>query len=150
MPETVFRLPFLVALLGVLVASPVVASPRGIGKPGKATEATRTVEVAMHDGMRFVPAQVAVRRGETVRLVVRNEGAIRHELMLGRAADLRSHAELMKRHPHMEHDEPHAVSVPPGETRTLVWTFTRSGVVDFACLVPGHYEAGMKGRFDVR
>jgi uncharacterized cupredoxin-like copper-binding protein len=144
------RLPVFLAVLLALGATASLAAPGAIGRPGKAAEVSRTVEVTMSDTMRFSPDRIAVKRGETVRLVVRNAGAVRHELMLGRAADLKAHAEVMKRHPHMEHDDAHAVSVPPGETREMVWRFTRGGTIDFACLVPGHYEAGMKGRVDVR
>lgn len=140
----------LAGLVLLLAAAGAGADAGNIGRPGKATAATRTVEVTMSDAMRFAPERLAVRRGETVRFVVRNAGATRHELVLGRPADLKAHAELMKRHPHMEHDDPHAVSVPPGESRELVWQFTKAGVVHFACLIPGHFDAGMKGRVDVR
>jgi uncharacterized cupredoxin-like copper-binding protein len=140
--------------LGVLALTfamaPAFASSKAIGQPAKAAAASRTVEVTMGDTMRFAPERIEVRRGETVRFVVRNAGALRHELVLGTARDLAAHAELMKRHPHMEHDEPHAVSVPPGESRELVWRFTKAGGVDFACLIPGHFDAGMKGRVEIR
>ena len=37
------------------------------------------------------------------------------------------------------------VTVAPGKTGEIVWRFTTAGKVDFACLQPGHYDAGMKG-----
>jgi len=119
------------------------------GEPGKAAQANRVVEVRMADNMRYTPATVSVRRGETVKFVVKNTGRLEHEFVLGDAHSLKEHAEAMRRHPGMQHDDPNAARVAPGGTGELVWRFTRAGTVEFACLIPGHYEAGMKGRVRV-
>lgn len=119
------------------------------GIPGKAAQVSRTVEVQATDSMRYSPATITVQRGETIKFVVKNTGKLPHELVLGDVKSLKEHAELMRRHPDMEHDDPNAVKVAPGETGTLVWKFTEAGTVDFACLIPGHYEAGMKGSIRV-
>lgn len=116
-----------------------------IGKPGVAAKATRTVVVEMGDDMRFKPSAIQVKRGETIKLVVKNLGKIKHELNLGTQKELLEHLEVMKKYPDMEHDEPNKVTVAPGKQGEIVWQFTKAGKVDFACLVPGHYEAGMKG-----
>jgi uncharacterized cupredoxin-like copper-binding protein len=126
------------------------AHPGGIGEPGSAAAVGRTIQVEMHDSMRFTPPTITVKRGETVRFVVHNAGARVHEFMLGEIGELRSHAEVMRKHPEMIHDEPNAVTVEPGKTAELVWKFTQAGKVDFACLLPGHFEAGMQGRVEVR
>lgn len=120
-----------------------------IGTPGRAADVRRTVRIDMSDAMRFSPAAIQVRWGETVRLVVRNTGRIRHELSLGTREDLLEHLEQMKKFPGMEHDEPNQITLEPGQQGNIVWTFSRAGTVDFACLIPGHYEAGMKGRIRV-
>lgn len=148
----------LVLLAGAAKAAPAggaghshsAADHPAIGEPGDPAKATRTIAITGGDDMRYRPAAITVRRGETVRLRVTNTGAARHEIMLGTADDLRAHAEVMQRHPEMEHEEPNAVSVEPGQTRDLVWRFTRAGRVDFGCLMPGHFEAGMKGRITVK
>lgn len=119
--------------------------PAAIGKPGAASGASRTVQVDMDDNMRFSPARIDVRQGETIRFVVRNVGRIKHEMVLGTQDDLLAHYELMKKHPEMEHDDPNQVTLAPGKSGEIVWQFTRTGQVDFACLQPGHYDAGMKG-----
>jgi uncharacterized cupredoxin-like copper-binding protein len=124
------------------------ASP--IGRPGDAKRVSRTVEVSMDDDMRFKPASISVKRNETIRFVVRNVGKLKHEMVLGRLGDLKQHALAMRASPAMEHEEPNAVEVDPGKTGTLVWQFTRAGTVDFACLEPGHFEAGMVGRVAVK
>lgn len=119
------------------------------GEPGDAARVTRTVVVEASDTMRYKPDVITVKRGETVKFVVKNIGKLPHEMVLGDAKSLKEHAEVMRKHPDMEHDDPNAAKVAPGGTGTLVWKFTRTGTVDFACLIPGHYEAGMKGSIRV-
>ena len=119
------------------------------GKPGDAARVKRSIEVVMSDDMRFTPANIQVKRGETVRFLVRNAGQIRHEFSLGTKQELEEHYEQMKKFPDMVHDEPNKVSLEPGQQGEVIWQFTRSGKVDFACLHVGHYEAGMKGQVSV-
>ena len=121
----------------------------GIGQPGLAAKVSRTVTIDMQDNMRFVPATLRVKQGETVRLVVRNTGVVPHELVLGSIKDLQAHAKAMQKFPDMEHEEPNILTVAPGAQGELVWHFTKAMTLDFACLRPGHYEAGMKGKIEV-
>ena len=120
-----------------------------IGKPGVASKVTRTVKVDMSDAMRFTPSNIAVKQSETIRFVVRNSGKLKHEMVLGTEKELKAHYELMKKNPEMEHDDANSVDVKPGKTGKIVWHFTKAGRVDFACLEPGHYDAGMKGSVTV-
>ena len=103
----------------------------------------------MGDDMRFRPGRIEVRQGETVRLRVRNGGRVMHELVIGTRQELEEHAALMKKFPNMEHDEPWMAHVGPGRSGEIVWTFNRAGEFAFACLIAGHYEAGMTGRIIV-
>ena len=120
-----------------------------LGKPGDPGKVTRTIAVEMNDAMRFRPDSIRVKRGETIRFIVRNTGKVKHEMVLGTIKELKEHAELMRKFPEMEHDDPNQVSVDPGMTGELAWQFTRDGTFDFACLVPGHFEAGMVGKVRV-
>lgn len=120
-----------------------------LGKPGDPRKVTRNVEVKMNDSMRFLPDSIRVKRGETIRFIVRNTGKVKHEMMLGTIKELKEHAELMRKFPEMEHADPNQVSVDPGMTGELVWQFTTAGTFDFACLMPGHFEAGMVGKVRV-
>jgi uncharacterized cupredoxin-like copper-binding protein len=129
-------------------ASQVEATP--FGQEGNPKKVTRTIRVAMSDRMRFEPDKLTVRKGETVRFVVANKGAVLHEMVLGTAKALKEHAELMKQHPGMEHDEPSMAHVKPGASGEIVWQFTQAGEFQFACLIPGHFEAGMVGTVTVR
>jgi uncharacterized cupredoxin-like copper-binding protein len=121
--------------------------PWGIAGSPKAVK--RTIDIVMTDGMRFVPDRFEVKRGETVRLRVRNEGKMLHELVIGNKQELDEHAALMLKFPDMEHDEPYMAHVDPGQTGEIVWTFNRAGDFDFACLIAGHYQAGMVGKIKV-
>ncbi len=116
-----------------------------IGEPGKAASVNRTVHVDMSDAMRYTPSNIDARRGETIRFVIKNSGKVKHELVLGTEKELKEHYEVMKKFPEMEHDDPNMVTVAPGKTGEVIWKFTKAGKIDFACLQPGHYDAGMKG-----
>lgn len=119
----------------------------GIG--GNPAAVMRTVTIRMTDNMRFTPDVIQVKQGETVRFVVKNVGQVKHELSLGTEKELLEHLEQMKKFPDMEHDEPGKVTLQPGKQGEIVWQFTKAGGVNFACLMPGHYEAGMKGTVQV-
>ncbi len=116
-----------------------------IGVPGQAAKVTRTVEVDMTDAMRFNPANVRARQGETIRFVLKNSGQVKHEFVLGTPTELKEHYTQMMKFPEMEHEDPKMVTLAPGATGEVIWRFTKAGKVDFACLQPGHYDAGMKG-----
>lgn len=120
------------------------------GKPGDSARVTRTIEVEMNDSMRYKPASIDVKRGETIKFVVSNTGKLQHEFVLGQIKSLKKHAEMMRKMPGMEHAEPNQLVVGPGQTGELVWQFTKPGKFDFACLIPGHFEAGMKGKVAVK
>ena len=119
------------------------------GKAADPKKAAKTIQVDMADTMRFTPAEVTVKRGDTVRFVATNRGKVLHEMVLGTKKELAEHAEQMKKHPGMEHDEPHMLHVAPGKTGEMGWRFTRAGEFYYGCLVPGHFEAGMVGRIKV-
>lgn len=119
------------------------------GMAGDARAAKRTIEVAMTDDMRFSPDTIEVRQGETIRFVIRNNGKMMHEMVIGTKQELDAHAALMQKFPNMEHDEPYMAHVAPGKKGELVWNFNRAGEFDYACLIPGHYQAGMVGKLKV-
>ncbi|WP_066262252.1 cupredoxin domain-containing protein [Hydrogenophaga flava] len=127
----------------------VVREQKPWGIAAAPTEATRTIEIRMDDKMRFTPAHLDVREGETVRLRITNRGKLLHELVVGTREELQAHAELMKKHPGMEHDEPYMAHVNAGQRGEITWTFNRPGDFEFACLIAGHFEAGMRGTIRV-
>lgn len=126
-----------------------VYEEKAFGRPGERARVTRTVRIVGTDDMRYTPARIRVKQGETVRFVVRNAGKILHETVLGTKPELQEHYELMKKFPDMEHDEPHMVHLKPGHTGEMIWHFTKAGEFHFACLMPGHFDAGMMGTISV-
>lgn len=127
------------------------------GQPGNAQNATTTLEVIMEDNAYSVQS-LAVTSGETVRFVLINKDDADHEFNLG-TVDMqtmhRAEMAAMEGHGHMndhagtQHAMPNMVFVPANETRELVWTFASSGTLEFACNIPGHYEAGMHGTIEI-
>ena len=151
----------------VAVALPALASAHGDEHPGHganqprsttkypwgheadASRAARTIEVEMADTMRFTPSELTVKAGEPVRFAVRNRGAVMHEMVIGTEEGLAEHAAMMRKHPDMQHDEPYMAHVKPGGREEIAWVFDKPGTYRFGCLVPGHWEAGMKGTIRV-
>jgi uncharacterized cupredoxin-like copper-binding protein len=130
-------------------ADPVKKEQKDWGIAGNAKAGMRTVEFRMTDNMRFTPDKIEVKQGETVKLIIKNSGAVMHEFVLGTKKELEEHAALMLKFPNMEHDEPYMAHVPAGKTAEIIWTFNRTGDFDFACLIAGHYQAGMVGKITV-
>jgi uncharacterized cupredoxin-like copper-binding protein len=120
------------------------------GREGDPRKVNRVIRIDMSDAMRFFPDQVKVKRGDTVRFIVRNRGELRHELVLGTMDDLKQHAALMKKTGEMKHEGSHLVRVRSGATGRIVWQFTKTGEFYFGCLIPGHFDAGMIGTLVVR
>ncbi|GAB2907479.1 cupredoxin family protein [Paralcaligenes sp. KSB-10] len=120
------------------------------GRPGDAVNVSRTVDIVMDDTMRFHPGQIQVRPGETVRFLLKNAGKIPHEMMIGSTAELKEHAAMMRNMPGMNHAEPNVITLDPGQKGDMIWQFPQTGIVDFACLVPGHMEAGMIGKIKIQ
>jgi uncharacterized cupredoxin-like copper-binding protein len=116
-----------------------------LGVPGDPKAKARTVAVGAGDNMRFTPQRITVKRGETIRFVLSNGGELKHEMVLGTLRELREHAKLMQRFPEMEHEDPNAAQATPGQSADLLWKFTRVGEFHFGCLLPGHFESGMRG-----
>ncbi|KPN91755.1 cupredoxin domain-containing protein [Pseudomonas nunensis] len=156
------------------LSSPVWASPAqtyDFGQPAPAAKASRSVEVVMGD-MSFDPKAIGIKAGETIRFVLVNKGQLLHEFNLGDAAMHAAHQQemlkmqqsgmltptAMKEMDHgsmagmdhgMKHDDPNSVLVPPGKTAELTWTFSKATQLEFACNIPGHYQAGMVGKLTV-
>ena len=77
----------------------------------------------------FEPSAIHLHEGEAVNIVFVNEGTLEHEVELD-AFDFHIHAEA-------------------GETVTAGFVPDQTGNFEFACFVPGHYDAGMVGELVV-
>lgn len=115
------------------------------GISGEAKKVDRTINISMTDNMRFTPEKINVKLNETVKFVVMNNGKVLHEFVIGTQAALTQHAKMMEKFPGMEHDSPYMAHVKSGAGGQVIWNFNRSGEFEFACLLPGHFQSGMKG-----
>lgn len=131
-------------------ASTKTAEEKAFGREGDPKKVTRTVKVEMADTMRYLPSEITVKVGETLRIEAKNSGKVMHEIVLGTMPELKAHAELMKKHPGMEHGDPYMAHVAPGKTEQIVWQFTKPGEFYYGCLIAGHFEAGMIGKVIVK
>jgi uncharacterized cupredoxin-like copper-binding protein len=128
---------------------PVSTQETAFGREGDPGQVSRIIQIDMNDHLRFRPGEIVIKQDETIRFNVKNSGRLMHEMVLGAMSDLKEHARHMRTHAAMDHDEPHMAPVAPGNTGTLVWQFTKPGEFHYACLVPGHLEAGMVGKVKV-
>jgi uncharacterized cupredoxin-like copper-binding protein len=116
---------------------------------------SRSIAVRMDDQMRFTPSTLEVQAGETIRFVVHNAGQTAHEMVLGQAEEIAAHSEAMKAaansgsNNHHSHGTGMAITVGAGQTGELVVSFPNAMTLQMACLIPGHYEAGMRGTLNV-
>lgn len=130
-------------------AGPVKMEQKDWGIAGDARAVKRTIVLTMNDNMRYTPDRIEVKQGEVVKFVIKNDGKMMHEIVIGSKKVLEEHAALMVKFPTMEHEEPYMAHVKPGAAGELVWNFNRPGEFDFACLIAGHYQAGMVGKIKV-
>ena len=128
---------------------PVKKEQKSWGIAGDAKSVSRSIAVAMSDTMRFTPDSIDVKQGETIKFTAKNQGKLLHEFVLGSKKELEEHAALMVKFPTMEHSEPYMMHVSPGKTGQIIWNFNKAGNFDFACLIAGHYQAGMVGKITV-
>lgn len=147
--------------LAVTSASPVVLAHEGAhheteasyGEPGTPSAPSRDVIVAMSEGagtMAFTPQRIEVKQGEQIRFILQNDGDLDHEFFFGSAQEMIDHADMMKAMPDMKHADANSMSVASKSKGSLIWHFTKAGEFPFACLIPGHMEAGMKGVISVK
>jgi uncharacterized cupredoxin-like copper-binding protein len=113
------------------------------GQPGDLNNVDRVIKMQTLDTMKYDEEKIVVMVGETIKFIVTNTGKTRHEFMIGDKAEQKEHARMMKRMPNMVHEDENTLTLEPGQTKTLVWQFTKPGIFEIACHIPGHYEAGM-------
>ncbi|MBE7417951.1 MAG: cupredoxin family protein [Ideonella sp.] len=133
----------------LLIATALAATTPALRAHGDATHPRRAPKQEQKDWGIAGDAR-DVRLNDTVRFVAHNTGRVMHEFVIGTKPENEKHAALMVRFPDMEHEEPYMAHVPPGQRGEIVWTFNRPGTFEFACLIAGHYQAGMVGTITVR
>jgi uncharacterized cupredoxin-like copper-binding protein len=124
------------------------------GEPGDPGKPARIVTVTMQENsdgtMGFSPDDLTVKQGEQIRFELKNAGKEPHEFMLDSMAHNARHKIAMERNPDMRHDDPNGKRLDSGASAEILWRFSKAGTYEFACLIPGHYEAGMHGKVIVK
>jgi uncharacterized cupredoxin-like copper-binding protein len=123
------------------------------GEPGNPKQPFRTVQIDMREGdgtMTYLPKALEVKRGEQIKFVIKNSGALSHEFVLADEKDNLEHAAMMQKMPDMHHEDANGKSVEPGAQSEILWHFSKSGSFEYSCLIPGHREAGMTGKITVK
>ena len=140
-----------IAVMALIALAPVaMAHSEGFaaGEPGDPTKPYRTIDMQMQEAsgsMAFSPVKVQVTLGEQIKFVLTNTGELDHEFMLDTPEHNAKHKSAMEKNPEMEHDDPNGRRLQPKASAEIVWKFTKPGTFEYACLIPGHYEAGMHG-----
>lgn len=152
------------ALLAVIAATAANqamagAGPKGhthaifnAGTPGDPNKPFRIIEMTAKEGdgvMAFEPAKIVVQQGEQIKFVIKNAGELDHEFMLESFEANKKHAVEMLKNPEMEHDDPNGKRIVSKKQAEIVWKFSKPGTFEYACLIPGHYDAGMRGVVEV-
>jgi uncharacterized cupredoxin-like copper-binding protein len=140
--------------MALLLAAAALLSACSPAVPKAGTSASpRTVDLTMTDQMSFDPTRIQVRRGETVRFVVRNVSNEAHEAYIGTDEEQRLHETVhtglgsgdQTTTTHMGY----GVHVAPLGTGELVATFDQAYAYVIGCHYPGHYAAGMRAVIEV-
>lgn len=150
--ETTMKTIKLALALAALSVAPALSHEHhgfSAGEPGDPNKPARTIEIALSE-MSYEPSKIDVKRGEQIRFVLRNVGKEDHEFLLATTKENLAHAEVMKKHPHMEHDDPNGVRLAPNRTAEIVWKFSKAGTFEFSCLIPDHRDYGMVGHVTVK
>ena len=140
-------------------------SMKMIGMQGNKESVDRTIKVSMYDNY-YQPSKFIIKKNETIKFIVQNKGELVHEfniatkkmhlkhqpemlmmveneILLADKIDKKKMMEMSKKNPSMAHKHSNSVLLAPGESAELIWNFSNSAVIEAACNVPGHYEAGM-------
>ena len=139
---------YLLAIPVLAVLAACGSSDDGSTAAGSGADDARVVEVEMRD-IAFAPTAVDVQAGEKVRFVFKNTGQVTHDAFIGDAAAQEEHEKEM-RTGHGDHGSgSNAVTVKPGKTAQLTYTFKQPGQILLGCHQPGHYTGGMKAAINI-
>ena len=136
-----------------------------IGEKGDSKNIDRTIEIKMYDNY-YEPNLIKVKKGETIKFIVRNLGEMVHEYNIAtKEMHIKHQPEMQKLVDHgilmvdkidkekmkkmskidhsMSHSHSNSVLLEPNTKGELIWKFTTDSNLEVACNIPGHYELGM-------
>ena len=136
-----------------------------VGELGNLNDVDRTIVVKMFDNY-YEPKEIKVKKGETIKFVVKNLGELVHEfniatkemhimhqpemlkmveleILLGHRIDKKKMNEAAKMDHSMAHSHSNSVLLEPNDIGEIIWKFNTDAKLEAACNIPGHYESGM-------
>ncbi|MEX2144841.1 MAG: cupredoxin domain-containing protein [Candidatus Spechtbacterales bacterium] len=140
------------ALMALIAVVAIIATACGNGnlqppEPSQPNQGQKVVKMTMTD-FAFDPAIVNVSENETVKFVITNNGVVKHEFRIASMHEIEEHMGSGHGDHNGADNDANVLVLEPGETGEITYTFKGGEKLIFACLLPGHYEAGMKGSFD--
>ena len=148
------------------------ASMNMIGEKGDPSKIDRTIEIEMYDNY-YYPTQIEVKKGETIKFIVKNLGElvheynigtkemhikhqpemaklVEHEILLADKIDHEKMKKMSKKDHSLGHSHANSVLLEPNETGEIIWRFSKDISLEMACNMPGHYETGMVGKINIK
>ena len=143
-----------------------------IGSKGDETDVTRVIKVVMYDNY-YEPSSFQIKEGETVKFEVENAGMLVHEfniankmmhmkhqpemlkmaengILLAFSIDKEKMKKMAKMDKSMGHSHSNSVLLEPKQKGDIIWKFDNAVNIEVACNVPGHYQAGMIAKVNIK
>ena len=143
-----------------------------IGSKGNETDVTRVIKVVMYDNY-YEPSSFQIKEGETIKFEVENAGMLVHEfniankmmhmkhqpemikmaengILLAFSIDKKKMKKMAKMDKSMGHSHSNSVLLEPKQKGDIIWKFDNAANIEVACNVPGHYQAGMIAKVNIK
>ncbi len=143
-----------------------------IGSKGDETDVTRVIKVVMYDNY-YEPSSFQIKEGETIKFEVENAGMLVHEfniankmmhmkhqpemikmaengILLAFSIDKEKMKKMAKMDKSMGHSHSNSVLLEPKQKGDIIWKFDNAVNIEVACNVPGHYQAGMIAKVNIK
>ena len=143
-----------------------------IGSKGNVADVTRVIKVVMYDNY-YEPSSFQIKKGETIKFEVENAGMLVHEfniankmmhmkhqpemikmaengILLAFSIDKKKMKKMAKMDKSMGHSHSNSVLLEPKQKGDIIWKFDNVLNIEIACNVPGHYQAGMIAKVNIK
>jgi uncharacterized cupredoxin-like copper-binding protein len=143
-----------------------------IGSKGSVNEVSRVIKVVMYDNY-YEPSSFQINAGETIKFEVENAGELVHEfniankmmhikhqpemekmveneILFADSIDKDKMKKMAKMDKSMGHSHSNSVLLEPKQKGDIIWKFDNAVNIEVACNVPGHYQAGMIAKVNIK
>ena len=143
-----------------------------IGSKGNESDISRTIKVVMYDNY-YEPSSFQINAGETIKFEVENAGELVHEfniankmmhmkhqpemekmveneILFADSIDKNKMKKMAKIDKSMGHSHSNSVLLEPKQKGNIIWRFENAVNIEVACNVPGHYQAGMIAKVNIK